>query len=135
MEGIMKLGGIIGAALLLVCGACIILQQHAVERHGARLVEQTRADMDRCKGLPSAELCDGGVWLYLLFYPQDRVCFQVCSGPRDDPGSREITTVPKEHVANPRNYVGNLFERGYRFVQSWNDAPEWFVELLGMVTR
>jgi hypothetical protein len=135
MEGIIKVGGVLCAALLLVCGAVIILQQHAVERHGLNLVTQTRAQMDQCKGLPSAELCDGRVWLYLLFYPKDRICFQVCSGPRDDPASREITTVPQEHVTNPKNYVSNLFERGYRFVQSWQDAPQWFIDLLGMVTK
>lgn len=131
MAGALKGFGVLVVLALLLMGVCIIVQQHAIERHGLSAVEQTRAMMDNCDQFDSVEFTDGKRFILAILFPGKRGCFQVTTAEHDDPSSREITTVPQGHVRDIRAVVRGWIERrGYRVNRTWGQMPEWLTKLL-----
>lgn len=124
---------------LLILTACailalVILQQHAVTKHGLG-VNLTRSAFDRCDQLPGAEYYspERQTWLYFCFVDQARMAVQVLTEQRGADGSKEITTIPAEHVSKPYNYARSVITRdGYQLRSTWGDLPEWFQVLGGL---
>lgn len=131
MESVIKGVGALVVLALLIMGACIIVQQHAIERHGLSAVEQTRQMMDNCQNYDSVEFTDGKRFILAILFPGKKGCFQVTTGEHDDPASREITTVPQGHIRDIRSVVRGWVERrGYRVNRTWGEMPEWLMKLL-----
>jgi len=121
---------------LLLAAACvvaaIILGSHAIEKHGLG-VNLTRSEFDRCDQLPGAEYYspERQTWMYFCFVDFTRMAVQVLTDQRNNPNSREITTIPAEHVSKPWNYVKSVVPRdGYQLEQTWGNLPTWFLEAL-----
>lgn len=133
METAIKGIGCLIIAALLIMGAMIILQGHAIESHGL-LANGARSSFERCDQIPGAELYspDRKTWAYLCFFEQgSRMAVQILSDQRDTDQAREITTIPKEHVSKPWNYVRTLINRDkYRVMTVWGDIPTWFLDML-----
>jgi hypothetical protein len=122
---------------LLLAAACIvaaiILGSHAIEKHGAG-VTLARSEFDRCDQLPGAEFFSEkrNTYAYLCFPDMIHMAVQILTDQRGNSNSREITTIPSEHVSKPINYTKTLFTRdGYVLKNSWGNLPEWFKLLIG----
>jgi hypothetical protein len=119
---------LLGAACLVTA---IILGQHAIAKHGAG-VTLARSEFN-CRQLPEAELYSEkrDTYLYLCFVDQIRMAAQVLSDQRDDPQSREITTIPAEHISKAQNYARSVITRdGYTLKNLYGDIPAWFKDLI-----
>lgn len=131
MTGTLKLTDIGVLMLLTLCGLVMVINgSHAIERHGLSAVSETRAKMDNCRLFPGVEFSDGKVRITALFSGEKRGCFQVLSGPREDPDSREITTVPEFSIRDIQSLImGWVERRGYKILETWGDVPAWLEAL------
>jgi hypothetical protein len=121
---------------LLLAAACvvaaIVLGTHAIEKHGLG-VNLTRSAFDRCDQLPGFEMYSEkrNTWFYGCFVDMTHMAVQVLTEKRGNPESREITTIPSEHISKPLNYFKSVVTRdGYQMEQAWGDLPQWFLDAL-----
>jgi hypothetical protein len=114
----------------------IVEQSHAVEKHGD-IVLNARTTMNDCKndkGMAEFHSESLNKWFYVCFIDtQGNIIIQILSGKIDDALSREITTIPSEHLSKPLAYLRNAIAKGsYKLVNTWNinKTPQWFMELI-----
>ncbi len=125
MADTLKLTGIVGLLLLVLCGLVMVINgNHAELRHGLSAVQQTRDMMEKCHDYDGIKMTDGEVWIIALLFPGDRACLRVTTADPADPEAREITTIPMECMTRPGCYIRNLFRRGYEVVETWGKGLE-----------
>jgi len=114
------------------------LNLHVRERRGE--TGDKVADMfhgsGQCDEGPSAVLhsLNRNQWLYICFIGETgKVAIWVMTTQIEKFGN-EITRIPPEQISRPINYVGNVISRdGYVLMQTFGQAPEWFMRLVSDV--
>jgi hypothetical protein len=122
-------------ALLAIGWFLLQTQQHAVERHTAVLVEPARGSFCGKDGsgahLVSKLQSKLDYHFYLCFLDNaTKVALQVTYKEAGDPASREITTIPAEHISKPINYIRSIIKRDLLELVDWKgNLPDWFMSL------
>lgn len=131
--------------LILVLFAAVIayvqLGIHGPIKHGVEAaagVSALFAKDGTCNRGPSIEMKNRyGIWLNLCFH-DDGASAWITTGKISDPASREVTTIPREQMSKPTQYLRSVLTRdGYKIDQFiyHGDPPKWFIDLLDSIVK